>query len=151
MFMNRNALSMVAIAGLAGAVALAARTRTEEGTAQSGRGPAPADARSARDFRGPSPYEALHNQPPPKLIVDDPLPDLLDKGVVWIQYRTENVHILPIFGTGALDVSPRAGHLHVHVDDVPWWWADPSDTNTIDIAGMPPGEHKVRIDLVDPN
>jgi hypothetical protein len=77
--------------------------------------------------------------------------DLLDQGVVWIQYRTENVHILPVFGKGALNASPRVGHLHVHVDDLPWWWADASDNNTIDLAGMPPGPHKVRIELVDAN
>jgi hypothetical protein len=26
-------------------------------------------------------------------------------------------------------------------------WADASDNNTIDMAGMPPGEHKVLIEL----
>ena len=71
----------------------------------------------------------------PKLIVDPPLPDLLAKGVVWIQWRVENVRILPVFGKGALNVSPRVGHLHVQVDDLPWWWADASDNNTIDLAG----------------
>jgi hypothetical protein len=83
--------------------------------------------------------------------VDAPLPDLLDKGVVWIQYRTENVRIVPVFGKAALHVSPRVGHLHVRVDDLPWLWADASDLNTVDIAGMPPGEHKVLIELVDAN
>jgi hypothetical protein len=80
--------------------------------------------------------------------VDPPLPGALAQGVVWMQYRVENVHIVPVFGTGALNVSPRAGHLHIHVDDLPWWWADASDTNTIDIAGMPPGQHKMLIELV---
>src|SRR5262249_34023747 len=93
----------------------------------------------------------IENEPAPKLIVDAPLPEALAQGVVWIQYRVENVHIVPAFGTGALNVSPRVGHLHIHVDDVPWWWADASDTNTIDIAGMPPGPHKIRIDLVNAN
>ena len=37
------------------------------------------------------------------------------------------------------------------VDDLPWWWADASDNNTIDIANLPPGTHKVRIQLVDPD
>ena len=54
---------------------------------------------------------ALH-EPSPKLIVDPPLPGALAQGVVWIQYRVENVHIAPVFGTGALNVSPRVGHLH---------------------------------------
>jgi hypothetical protein len=63
----------------------------------------------------------------------------------------ENLHIVPVFGTSALQVSPRAGHLHVIVDDLPWWWADASDNNTVDIANLPPGQHKVRLELVDTN
>ena len=106
---------------------------------------------SAKEVRGATPYIELKNEPAPKLIVDPPLPDLLDQGVVWIQWRAENVHILPVFGKGALNASPRIGHLHVHVDDLPWWWADPSNVNTIDLAGMPPGPHKILIELVDAN
>jgi len=63
----------------------------------------------------------------------------------------ENVRIVPVFGAGALSASPRVGHLHITVDDLPWWWADASDNNTIDIAGLPAGEHKVKIQLVDAN
>jgi hypothetical protein len=110
-----------------------------------------APPQSAREVRGATPYAPIENEPAPKLIVDVPLPDLLDQGIVWIQYRTENVRIVPVFGKGALSVSPRVGHLHVRVDDLPWLWADASDLNTIDIAGVPPGEHKVHIDLVDAN
>ena len=110
--------------------------------------PAP---QTAKEIRGATPYAELANEPPPKLIVDPPLPNLLHKGVVWIQWRVENVHILPVFGKGALHVSPRVGHLHVQVDDLPWWWADPSNTNTIDMAGMPPGPHKIKVSLVSPN
>jgi Family of unknown function (DUF6130) len=51
----------------------------------------------------------------------------------------------------ALNVSPRVGHLHVHVDDLLWLWADASDINTIDLAGMPPGRHKILIELVNAN
>jgi hypothetical protein len=108
-------------------------------------------AASAKDVRGATPYIELKNEPAPRLIVDPPLPDLLDRGVVWIQWRAENVHILPAFGKGALNASPRIGHLHVHVDDLPWWWADPSNVNTIDLAGMPPGPHKILIELVNAN
>jgi uncharacterized protein DUF6130 len=106
---------------------------------------------SAKAIRGATPYIELKNEPPAKLIVDAPLPDLLDHGIVWIQWRAENVHIVPVFGKGALNVSPRVGHLHIHVDDVPWLWADASDLNTIDLAGMPPGPHKIVIDLVNAN
>jgi hypothetical protein len=108
-------------------------------------------AQSARQIRGATPYAAIENEPGPVLVVDPPHPGPLAQGLVWIQYRTENVRIVPVFGKGALSVSPRVGHLHVRVDDLPWLWADASDNNTVDIAGMPPGPHKVQIDLVDAN
>jgi hypothetical protein len=108
-------------------------------------------AQSARDIRGTSPYVEIEKEPAPKLIVDPPLPEGLAQGVFWAQYRVENVRIAPVFGPGALSVSPRVGHLHITVDDLPWWWADASDNNTVDIAGLPPGQHKVKIELVDAN
>jgi len=108
-------------------------------------------AQSAKEIRGASPYVAIKNEPAPKLTVDPPLPEGLAQGVFWAQYRVENVRIVPVFGSGALQASPRIGHLHVIVDDQPWWWADASDNNTIDIAGLPPGEHKVKIQLVGAN
>lgn len=108
-------------------------------------------AQSARDIRGASPYVAIENEPTPKLIVDPPLPEGLASGIFWAQYRVENLRITPVFGAGALQVSPRVGHLHISVDDLPWLWADASDNNTIDIAALPPGEHKVKIALVDSN
>ena len=107
--------------------------------------------RSAKDASGASPYIEIKNEPAPRLIVDPPLPDLLDQGVVWIQWRAENVHIVPVFGKGALTASPRVGHLHVRVDGLPWLWADASDINTIDLAGMPPGPHRIGIELVNAN
>ncbi len=106
-------------------------------------------AQSAKDIRGASPYIGIENEPAPKLIIDDPIPEGLVQGVFWAQYRVENLQIVPVFGAGALQVSPRAGHVHVTVDDLPWWWADASNINTIDIANLPPGPHKVRIQLVD--
>ena len=105
-------------------------------------------AQSARELRGASPYVAIKNEPAPKLTVDPPLPEGLAQGVFWAQYRVENVRIVPVFGAGALQASPRIGHLHVIVDDLPWWWADAGDNNTIDIANLPPGQHKVTIQLV---
>jgi hypothetical protein len=112
---------------------------------------ASAFAQSAREVRGASPYAEIENEPAPKLIVDRPLPGPLAQGIFQAQYRVENVRILPVFGAGALTASPRLGHLHINVDDLPWLWADASDNNTIDIAGLPPGEHKVKIELVDAN
>ncbi|HJW46566.1 MAG TPA: DUF6130 family protein [Lysobacter sp.] len=108
-------------------------------------------AQSAREIRGGSPYVAIDNEPPPKLVVDPPLPEGLAQGVYWAQYRVENLRIVNVFGEGATKVSPRIGHLHVTVDDLPWWWADASDNNTVDIAGLKPGPHKVKISLVDSN
>ena len=93
----------------------------------------------------------IENEPPPKLIVDRPLPGPLGQGIFQAQCRVENVRIVPVFGAGALKASPRLGHLHKNVDDLPWWWAEASENNTIDIAGLPPGEHKVKIELVDAN
>src|SRR4249920_1576750 len=61
-------------------------------------------------------------QPAAKIVVDPPLAEPLSRGVVFIQYRTENLQIVPVFGPKALDVSPRIGHLHVAVDGAPWVW-----------------------------
>jgi hypothetical protein len=108
-------------------------------------------AQSASEISGASPYVAIDNEPAPKLIVDPPLPEGLARGIFWAQYRAENLRIVPVFGAGAVRTSPRVGHLHITVDDLPWWWADASNTNTIDIAGLPAGQHKVKIELVDAN
>ena len=86
--------------------------------------------------------------PPAKLIVDPPVPDLLAQGIVWITWRAENVNIGPESGKDALNASPRVGHLHIHVDDLPWLWAHMS-TAPIDMALLPPGPHKIRIELVN--
>lgn len=91
----------------------------------------------------------IENQPAPRLFVEPPLPGPLAQGVVFIPYRVENVQILPLAGPVARTLSPRVGHLHITVDDLPWFWADFGQSNTIVMAGMPRGEHKVRIELVD--
>jgi hypothetical protein len=139
-------LAAVGICGLVLVVGVAANSAPTSGRAAEEAAP-----QSAKAVRGATPYAEITDEPAPKLIVDPPLPDALTRGVVWIQWRAENVHIVPVFGKGALHVSPRIGHLHIHVDDLPWWWADASNNNTIDLAGMPPGEHKVLIELVDAN
>jgi Family of unknown function (DUF6130) len=66
----------------------------------------------------------IDNEPTPRLIVEPPLPGPLAQGVVFIPYRVENLRILPVGGAAARDVSPRVGHLHIRVDDLPWQWAD---------------------------
>jgi hypothetical protein len=92
----------------------------------------------------------LGDEPAPRLIVEQPLAGPLAKGVVYIPYRVENLRILPVGGAAARDVSPRVGHLHISIDDLPWQWADYGQSNTIILVGMPRGEHKVLIEVVDP-
>jgi hypothetical protein len=104
---------------------------------------------SARDIRGPSPLVAIENEPPAGLIVDPPLAEQLAHGLVFIQYRTENLRAVPVFGKGALDVSPRIGHVHVTVDDAPWHFVDASG-ETVIVVGPPPGPHKVLFEMADP-
>ncbi|WP_254020543.1 DUF6130 family protein [Mesorhizobium escarrei] len=91
----------------------------------------------------------IENEPAPKLIVEPPIPGPLAKGVVFIPYQLENFRILPVGGPAARNVSPRVGHLHITVDELPWQWADYGQSNTIILVGMPRGEHKVLIELVD--
>ncbi len=106
-------------------------------------------AQSAKDIRGPSPLVAIANEAPPRLIVDPPLAEPLALGRVFIQYRAENMRIVPVFGKGALDVSPRIGHVHISVDDAPWHFVDASG-ETIILVGLEPGPHKVLVELADP-
>jgi hypothetical protein len=88
---------------------------------------------------------------PAKLVIDAPLAEpLASRGVVVISYCAENMRIAPVFGPGALTVSPRVGHIHVTVDAMPWHWADASGTPLI-IRGLLPGPHSVLIELVDAN
>jgi len=92
----------------------------------------------------------IPNEPAAKLVVDDPLADQLVHGRVVIPYRAENLRIIPVFGSAALDVSPRVGHIHVTVDDASWHWADASGEPVI-MNGFSAGPHKVLIELVDAN
>jgi len=114
-------------------------------------GASTAMAQTARDIRGPAAVVALTGEEPPaKIVIDPPLADSLGHGRVVIQYRAENLRIVPVFGPKALDVSPRIGHIHVTVDDAPWRWADASGEPLI-INGLPAGPHKILIELVNAN
>lgn len=110
----------------------------------------PATAQSAGDILGAAGVVPLDRQPAPRLVVDPPLPGPLSFGRVVIQYRAENLRIVPVFGANALDVTPRIGHIHVTVDDLPWHWADASGEPLI-MNGLPAGPHKVLIELVNAN
>jgi hypothetical protein len=107
-------------------------------------------AQTAREVRGAAAVEPLQHEPPPKIIIDPPLPEPLSRGRVVIQYRTENLHIVPVFGAAALSVSPRVGHIHVTVDDAPWVWADASGEPVV-LNGLPPGPHTIRLELETAN
>ena len=91
------------------------------------------------------------SEPPAKIVIYPPLAGpLASRGVAIIQYCTQNLHLVPVFGENALDVSPRVGHVHVRVDDASWVWADASG-NPIILMGLLPGTHKVLIELNDAN
>lgn len=109
-----------------------------------------AAAQTAREVRGAAPVVPLADEPPAKIIADAPLAEPLSHGRVVIQYRTENLHIVPVFGPAALAVSPRIGHIHVTVDDNPWRWADASGEPLI-VNGLPPGPHKILIQMENAN
>jgi hypothetical protein len=121
-------------------------TAIPERASASGSGPVP---QTVREIRGPAGVIPLASEPAAKIIVDPPLPDALARGLVVIRYRTENLRIKPVFGPGALDVSPRIGHLHLTVDDGPWHWVDASGEPLI-IQSLAPGPHRVLIELADP-
>lgn len=89
-------------------------------------------------------------EPPPKLSIDAPLPGPLANGVVFLPYKLENLRILAVGGSPATGLSPRVGHLHITLDDLPWQWADYGQSNTIILVNLPRGEHKVLIEVVDP-
>lgn len=97
-----------------------------------------------------SQFVPISNEPPAELFVDRPLAGPLARGAVIIPYRTDHFRILPIFGASAVDVSPRTGHLHVSVDDLPWRWADAGDNGAVVVNGLPAGPHKITIELATP-
>jgi hypothetical protein len=97
-----------------------------------------------------NPSETRGTTPAAKITVDAPDADALSRGVLSVSYRTENLHIVPVYGPAALAVSPQIGHIHVTVDDAAWHWADASG-NPVIVSGLAPGPHKILIELVNPN
>src|SRR4051812_14464049 len=53
---------------------------------------------TARDTLGPAAVVPLAEQPPAKIFIDPPLRDSLANGVAVIQYRIENLRVMPVFG-----------------------------------------------------
>ncbi len=114
------------------------------------RGRAVPDPKAAgSQLAAPTP-EPRASEPPARILLQPPQPERLARGLVFIQYRTENLQIAPVFGPSAAAISPRIGHVQVTVDDAPWHWADASGGPLI-IAGLPPGPHKLLVELVDAN
>ena len=107
-----------------------------------------ASAQTAREVKGRTPLVAIQDEAPAKVIVDPPIPEQLALGRVFIQYRTEHLRILPVFGKAALAVSPRVGHLHYFVDGQTWPIVDTSG-ETVVLVGLAPGPHKVLFQLAD--
>ncbi|WP_299174336.1 DUF6130 family protein [uncultured Brevundimonas sp.] len=108
-------------------------------------------ARAQDSGNPPSQFLPIDHEAEPVLHIDPPLAGpLAARGTAIIPYRTQNLRILPIFGPGASDVSPRAGHLHVTIDNLPWHWADAGNTGSIVVAGLPAGEHSVLIEIATP-
>lgn len=112
--------------------------------------PATVAAQPAETGPEASQFVPIENEPPAELFVDAPLAGPLARGAAIIPYRTAHFRILPIFGATATDVSPRAGHLHVSVDDLPWRWADAGDNGAVVVNGLPAGHHKILIELATP-
>lgn len=110
-----------------------------------------ASAQGPADLKTASAFLPLDNEPPVRLIVGRPLPGPLARGALLIPYEVENVRLMPVVGPAAMHVSPRVGHLHVSVDDLPWRWADASGDGTIVVNGFPPGPHKVLIEIAAPD
>src|SRR6476469_4814000 len=93
----RRAASATHAAAAVGIVAETVAAAENRSTAQTSNGTdVKTAARGAKEVRGASPYIEIKNEPAARLIVDPPLPDLLDQGIVWIQWRAENVHIVPV-------------------------------------------------------
>lgn len=111
---------------------------------------APAAAQPTESEHQASQFVPIVNEPPAELFLEPPRAGPLARGTVIIPYRTKHFRILPIFGASAVNVSPRAGHLHVSVDDLPWRWADAGDNGAVVVNGLPAGPHKILIELATP-
>lgn len=107
-------------------------------------------AQGAPDPIRPPAILPLESEQAPRLVPYPPLAEPLARGVVIVQFRTEHFRVMPVFGKTATQVSPRIGHLHVTVDDSHITWAHTNEDPVI-VVGLPPGAHKLRLDLADPS
>ncbi|HEY7516712.1 MAG TPA: DUF6130 family protein [Methylomirabilota bacterium] len=93
---------------------------------------------------------AAASSPAARIMADPPLAEPLSRGVVFINYRTEHLLVVPVFGPKAVEVSPALGHLHVALDGSPWGWGHTS-AGPLVVFGLPAGPHKLQITLVNAN
>jgi len=106
-------------------------------------------AQSTADASHPPAILPVQSEAAPTIVAYAPLAEPLARGVAIIQFRTENLRIMPVFGKTAADVSPRLGHLHVTVDNWPGGWAHTS-LDPIIVNALTPGPHKVLLEIADP-
>lgn len=92
----------------------------------------------------------LRAEPPASITVYQPVTEQLSRGIAVVHFRTDNLRVRAVFGPDAVSITPRAGHLHVSVDDAPWVWAHTSG-QPVTVAGLAPGPHKIRAQLMNPN
>lgn len=110
-----------------------------------------AEPTMAQEISAASPFLPVAGEAAVALHVQQPLAEpLVQRGTAVIPYTIDNLRVLPIFGSAAASVSPRAGHLHVTVDDLPWHWADAGNTNTIVVAGLSAGRHRILLEVATP-
>ncbi|QEZ46652.1 DUF6130 family protein [Cupriavidus oxalaticus] len=110
----------------------------------------PALAQQRPEVGQPPAILPLESEAAPRLVAYPPLADPLARGVVIIQFKTENFRVMPVFGQDAVKVSPRIGHLHVTIDDWRGTWAHTS-LDPVIVVGLAPGDHKIRLELADPS
>lgn len=150
---NASAPSLPRLFGIALCAGLAAMTAPHDRAEAQSAPEVPSESASAAagcSRTWPAvPVAVLPQEPPARLVVDEPVASQLAEGRVVIRYCADNVRILPVFGEAALKVSPRLGHVHVTVDHGPYRWLDTSGQPIV-VNKLPPGPHSILIELVDP-
>lgn len=107
-------------------------------------------AQAVTEVGAPPAVIPVDSEPPAALHLYPPVPAALARGVVILQFKTENFRVIPVFGKAAVGVSPRVGHLHVTVDGMALTWAHTSGDPII-VVGLKPGAHEILVELADPS
>jgi len=81
----------------------------------------------------------------PTITIDSPTEGEMVSRVVSIKFTVANLRLepmsVPVKTDGVVE-----GHIHVKVDNSPWIWVHDT-AEPITIAGMPPGQHTVKLEL----